>query len=244
MWFRSNKTGLEILLFSAFLLGCSQQHRSVVTTTFDGPHDVLVAGQLTVDVMELAASRRFTQLAGRLQKAARENPTWWLDHSKKSKPGEPLPYDARTGLSEDEYREFLALKMTVRKQGEAKLNVKSDDLEEVFILDGGEALADLTGIEIDIKNNVVRTPFGVLTERTEIDVTDEGSALGAWVGTQWKLENPDANGITGTVVKVGLGKVKKSGRCVVLYDVKRIKLDAKMRISHILMYDVPRNKIK
>lgn len=209
------------------------------TRKFTGPHDVIVEGRFAVDVMQMVGPPRANELAQRLQQVVRANPDWWLEHVKKSKPGEPLPYDARLGLSEAEYDEFLVLssKMTTQKKDEAMLIVakKNDD---AYVFDGGQALPDFTGIEIDLKNDWVRTPFGVLTERSEIDASD-ASALGAWVGTEWKLVKLDANGVTGTIAKLAVGQLKRSGRCVIYYDVKKISPDGKTRIAHVLNYDVP-----
>jgi len=219
-----------------------KQPSSTTTTKphkFNGPRDVIVEGHLTVDVMEIAAPPRLNELVRRFQQALGENPGWWLEHVKNSKPGEPLPYDSRLGLSEAEYNEFLALskKMTVQKKSEASLTIttKADD---VYVFDGGQMLPDFSGIEIDLTNDVVRTPFGILTERSEINASED-SALGAWVGTQWKLEKTDPNGITGMVANLAVGKLKQSGRCVIYYDVRKVSLDGKVRISHVLNYDMP-----
>ena len=206
---------------------------------FHGPREVIVVGRLTVDVMELVIPQRVTDLTQRLLKAVRENPDWWSEHVKQAKPGEPLPYDSRLGLSESEYNEFLALskKMTMRKKAEATLIVSTDG-DDVYLLDGGQALPDFTGIEIDLKNDLVCTPFGVATKRSEIHAPED-SALGAWDGVQWKLENPGPNGITGTFAKLAVGRQKRSGRCVIYYDAKKFGLDEMTRISNVLIYDLP-----
>ena len=192
-----------------------------------------------MDLMEIAAPPRANELGQRLQQAARANPDWWLEHVKKAKPGEPLPYDSRIGLTDSEYNEFLALskKMTTQKKAESTLTVAAKD-DDVYVFNGGHALPDFNGIEIDLTNDVVRTPFGVLTERSEINAPED-SALGAWIGTQWKLERPGSNGITGTIAKLAVGKLTQSGRCVIYYDVKHVSLDGRTRISHVLNYDVP-----
>lgn len=206
---------------------------------FNGPHEVFFAGRLTVDVMEMMAPQRATELAQRLQQAARENPEWWPEHVKKAKRGEPLPYDSRLGLSKAEYDEFLTLskQMVAQRKSETTLAITVTE-DGVYVLDGGEALSDLTGIEIDLKMDVVRTPFGDAKKRSEINAKD-GSPLGAWNGVQWKLEAPDANGMTGTVVKLAVGKLESSGRAVLYYDVRKIGRDGKTRISHVLNYDLP-----
>jgi hypothetical protein len=204
---------------------------------FDGPHDVIVEGRLTVDIMQIVGPPRLIEFGQRIQQAVRANPDWWLQQVENRTLGEPLPYDPRLGLSKAEYDEFLAMKMATQKKAEATLVVTKKE-DNVYVFDGGRALPDFTGIEIDLKNDVVRTPFGVLTERSEIDASKD-SALGAWVGTQWKTEKLDVNGITGTVAKLAVGKLKPSDRGVIYYDVKNVSLDGKIRISHVLNYDLP-----
>lgn len=209
---------------------------------FEDPHEVLVPGQITVDLMGMAVPKRAEALGQKFKQAMAKDPNWLLEYSKKNKnrkPGTPLPYDAKMGLSKAEYEEFLVLskKMTMQKQKEIPLIItaKGDD---VFVLHGGKELSDFTGIEIDLKNEQVQTPFGTLTKRSIINAP-EHTALGAWNGIQWMMEKPDPNGITGTVAKLAVGKLKQSGRCVIYYDVRKATPDAKTRISHVLNYDAP-----
>lgn len=206
---------------------------------FHGPREVILNGRIAVAVMEMMAPPRAAELFARLQEAVRQDPEWWFAHVKTAKPGESLPYDSRLGLSTAEYDEFLALSkhLTMQKKSDATLTITAQE-SDVFVLNGGDDLSDLTGITIDLNSDLVHTPFGIASERSEIDATDE-SPLGAWSGVQWKLEEPDPNGITGTVVKLAVGRLKRSGRGVIYYDVKAIGPDAKTRISYVLEYDLP-----
>lgn len=192
---------------------------------------------MTVDVMELVAPRRAMELAQRLKRAAQKDPDWWMARVKKAKPGDPLPYDPRLGLSESEYREFLAMRATMRKKTQATLAVSAKG-DQVYALDGGESLPDFTGIEIDLKNDLVRTPFGVLTHRAEIS-TPEDSALGACDGVEWRLEKLDPDAMSRTAAKLLLGTLKRSGRCVINYEVKKLGAEGMTRIAHTLEFDPP-----
>ena len=205
---------------------------------FNNPRDVLVPGQITVDVMGMAIPKRAEELGQQFKKAIAKDPNWLLEHSKKNKnrkPGEPLPYDKRMGLTEAEYNEFITMskKMTMQKMKEVPLIITQKG-EDIFVLDGGKELSDLTGIEIDLKQDQVQTPFGVLTERSIINAP-EHTALGAWNGVQWRLAQPESN----AVAKLAMGKLKQSGRCVIYYDVRKISPEEKTRISHVLNYDAP-----
>lgn len=209
------------------------------------PYNLLVPGTITVDVMAVGGTPRANELGKKVKQAIAKNPSWFAEHNKKHrknmKPGEPLPYDERMGLSKSEYKEFLMLskKMTTQKIKQVPLIItkKGDD---TFVLDGGKELSDLTGIEIDLKNDQVQTPFGILAKRSIVNAS-ERSALGAWTGVRWELEQLDSNSGTGTVASLAIGKIKQSGMYVFYYDVRKVMPDAKakIRISHILKYNTP-----
>ncbi|WP_299462941.1 hypothetical protein [uncultured Gimesia sp.] len=203
------------------------------------PHELLVPGQIMVDVMGLAVPKRAEEIGQKFKQALAKNPDWVLEHSKNKKPGEPLPYDERMGISKEEYEEFLKLsqKTTMRKMSEAPLIITQKE-DDVFELDGGTELSDFTGMVIDLKQDQVQSPFGILAERSIINAP-ESTALGAWNGVQWKGNPSGANGATGAVAKLAIGKIKKSGRCVIYYDVRKITPGEKTHISHILNYDAP-----
>jgi hypothetical protein len=225
------------------LKGTPEQSGAVaVTYEFRDPREILIKGPITVDVMELVAPQRLNELALRLKEATSKNPEWWLEHVKKAKPGEPIAYDPKLGLTKVEFDEFLALskQMGMRKKSEAKLNITSKE-EDVFVLDGGEALPELTGIEIDLKNDLVRTPFGVAKERTIINAPEK-AALGAWSGVQWKFERANPDGISGTFAKLAIGKLKRTGRGVIYYDVLAAAKVGQVRIKYILNFDLPMPK--
>ena len=248
------KRDLITLTIGVCLIGCIEKkhdvgiparepnespHESVKThsdavTEFTDPVDVIRPGTLKVDVMELAAAPRLTELGKRLKNAVRGNPDWFVELLDQTEPGEPIPYDARMGISRADYEDFLAFKMTAQKRSTATLTIRSRD-KDSLVFDGGQDLADLTDIAIDLKNDVVQTPFGVLTKRGEINAPED-SALGAWVGTEWRLEKDEPSRVI--VASLSVGKLTQSGRGVLYYDVKQLKPNGtKSRISHILNFD-------
>lgn len=203
------------------------------------PRDVLFEGARVVDVMELTAPTRLSELGARLQQAVARNPDWWIDQVRKAKPGEPVPYDSLLGLTEPEYREFSSLSKQrgMRKKSEDTL-VVTRELDDVYVLEGGPTLSNLTGIRIDLMRDLIETPLGVARERSEIHAPED-SPLGAWNGVQWKLEEAGADSVTGTVVKLALGKQVRSGRGVLYYDAKRVTSDEIVQITRVLTFDPP-----
>ncbi|HEV2972804.1 MAG TPA: hypothetical protein VGY55_22745 [Pirellulales bacterium] len=181
--------------------------------------------------------RRAVELGDRVQKALGQNPEWALERVKNLKSGEPLPYDPRLGVSRAEWDEYLALgkKMFMRKKSEATLVIANKDSDDIYILDGGKSLPDFTGIEIDLKNDLVRTPLGVAKNRSEIHA-DEQSAIGAWNGAQWQSDDDIVTAFTKGSVKLAIGSLQASGRGVLYYDATKIGIG---NISHVLIFNVP-----
>ena len=65
-------------------------------------NEVLPSGNEEIEIMKIGYSKRSTELAKKLQIAISEHREWFLEHLKKSKPGEPLIYDPKLGLTEEE----------------------------------------------------------------------------------------------------------------------------------------------
>lgn len=52
------------------------------------------------------------------------------------------------------------------------------------------------------------------------------------------MEKVEEGPIRGTVVKFALGKLKQNGRGILYYDVKEVTEKSKLRIDHVLLYDL------
>jgi hypothetical protein len=202
---------------------------------------VLPVGRVTVDAMEPDFSPRQVELSQRLAEAARKDPAWFREHlTKRAAPGEPLPYDPRLGLSKEEYDELNKLnarRPTLRKAGQATLAITRRG-EDVYVLDGGRTLPELTGIEVDLKRDVVRTPRGVAAERFETKANpSQPSPPGPWSGVGWKLAvKGDANFVGAKIVQLTVGKAEESNRGVLYFKL----LTPQERADIFLLYDLPK----
>ncbi len=189
--------------------------------------------------MQIVPPARVLELTEKILQAARKDPAWWSNHLKKAKDGEPLPYDARLGLTEFEYDEYLSLtgKYTLVKVKTATLRVKGDGKQ--FVLDGGDALPHITGIELDLVANTVTTPFGVAAVRREIAASEGQTLTGPWNGVQWKLEKPELEVGAVTLVRFSLGRLKETGRGILLYEAKEVRgRQPTTRARYLLTYDL------
>lgn len=192
--------------------------------------------------MDLAAPPRAQALMARLQAAMRQNSQWWLEYTKQhARPGEPLPYHVNFGITEPEYQEMLTLlnQLQLAEVGSAELTVRAAG-QHRFVLDGGTALPDLTGIVVDLEKNRVETPFGHTSTSNPIQASEEQRATGPWNGVSWKHEALTGDGTSGTLINFNLGRLQESGRGILYYDAKRVANGTMQnRATRIVTYDLP-----
>ena len=211
--------------------------------TFD-PDELLAlfpSDTISVNVLTLSPSPRLHELSVKIQAAAKNDPVWWMAHVKKAEKGGPLPYDTKLGITQDEYSEFLALagKVTAKKVAEANLKVSKED--RVIKFDGLDGMSDLSGIELDLDKDLVRTRDGVIDESTAVRTGSE-SVLGAWVGRGWRHRYIDPTTGSVKVLAFAVGKLLDSGRTVLQFDVKRASGDEAKVHGRIITFDMPAPK--
>jgi hypothetical protein len=185
--------------------------------------ELLSVGQVEVTVLTLGAPPRFTELATRIQHAARANQEWWTAHVRSAPEGQPLPYDARMGVSEAEYREMLRLADSVVMQRTGGGTLRISALPTGWRLDGGRAFSELNGIDIDTIARVVRTPFGELREFNVVEANDDQRATGRWAGAQWNLTQVDEATGDGVAASFVLGKLEANHHTLLYFDAKRAR---------------------
>ena len=67
--------------------------------------DIPVKGQIGM----VLPPPEIDKYVAKVETAARKDPKWFREFSGQAKPGVPLPYDERLGLTKEEYAEYLAL---------------------------------------------------------------------------------------------------------------------------------------
>ncbi|MCH7225344.1 hypothetical protein [Haloferula sp. A504] len=148
----------------------------------------------------------------KLEEAAKANPGWFEEYSKKSAPGVPLPYDPKLGLTEDEYKDYLELwaKREFKPVDPVILQLKegSDGRWSInaAVPQGGSS--PISTLKYDPEKDAFVSPNGTL-ERLEDVNADKDSILGAWTGHEWKFEEKTSLGETKenfAIGKTGDGK--------------------------------------
>lgn len=192
--------------------------------------------------MQLAASFRAAELTAKVQASMASDKEWWLEHVKRSPAGQPLPYDARMGLTEAEYAEYLqeAGKQKLTQVGEVPLQFSWSSEEQVVITSDG-TMPELGSLRIDLAADSVETSYGKLTERSEINNQSADSPTGPWRGVQWKLAPASPYAAASRITaQLAVGQLVASGEGILYFDAAEAVSGALKRSTFlILFYPLP-----
>jgi hypothetical protein len=196
---------------------------------------------VTVDVMQPTFPKRLQELAVKLQAALAKDPAWTKSHVSQAKPGEPLPYDEKLGLTKAEYEEFLELtkKGGMAKVADAKVRVQRDG--DRVVLHFGKRFQGMEKIEVDLKNDSASTPAGMVATRQAIKASSEQAATGPWDGVQWKSKGFEED-ISRPSVSLAVGKLEATGRGILYYRVRPGNSNSAAAVQYVLFYDLPKQQ--
>lgn len=135
----------------------------------------------------------------KMKAAARKDPKWIREYAAAAKPGVPLPYDERLGLTKEEYNEYLALwnKREFKPVEDVMLILRESPPGKWKISSTGSA-GSLSTLYYSATDDVFHSPNGIL-KRLEDIKADPASILGEWTGSEWKIESD-----------TGFGKIKEN----------------------------------
>ncbi|MBJ06030.1 MAG: hypothetical protein CMO40_02780 [Verrucomicrobiaceae bacterium] len=151
-------------------------------------------GQLVV----VEPPKEISTYVKKVEKAARADPEWFKDYSKNAKPGVPLPFHEKLGLTEEEYALYNKLwderKMTPLKDGNVVVRLEQPKSGEWMIRVSGKG-ASLSLLRYRQEDDVIKSPNGLLTRLDDINA-DPRSILGNWTGHEWRFQEEDSLGKT------------------------------------------------
>lgn len=175
--------------------------------------EILPNGHCELELMTVRFSDRANELALKLQVAVTSHKEWLLEHIKRSKPGEPLVYDQRFGLTKEEYAEYLKeiekrylaplgtrLPCTFRRQG------------DMLTLDIGDSKSPLSKIRLNIVTGELLASVGKVGMPTWASSNSPHSAIGAYDSCSWKYEKGDLETFDLRLVKLEIFRLKTSGK--------------------------------
>ena len=139
------------------------------------------------------------KLVAKVEAAARKDPKWFREFSAGVKPGIPLPFNERLGLTKPEYDEYLTLwsKREFKPREEVVVTLRENTSGSWSLAATGGA-SILTTLRYQSKSDTFRSPNGEMKRIDDVKA-DSTSILGEWSGFEWEFEED-----------TGLGKIKEN----------------------------------
>lgn len=176
----------------------------------------------------------------KVETAARKDPKWFREFSAQAKPGVPLPYDERLGLTKEEYTEYLALwnKREFKPNEEVMLLLRQSAGGTWSVTSTGKA-SSISTLRYVEKDDMFRSPNGDL-KRIEDIKADSTSILGEWNGSEWKFEEETSLGKTKENVAFGRFADGKYG--LIVYRVQELSTEGTRLLDKSLVVRFPLGK--
>jgi len=154
--------------------------------------DIPIRGQIGI----VLPPPEIDKYVAKVEIAARKDPKWFREFSEQGKPGAPLPYDERLGLTKEEYDEYINLwnKREFKPSADVMLLLRESTTGTWSVTATGEASA-ITTLRYDPKSDSFRSPNGELKRIEDINAPAD-SILGAWTGSEWKFDEETTLGKT------------------------------------------------
>lgn len=134
----------------------------------------------------------------KVKEGAKKDPKWFKEYSSNAKPGVPLAFHEKLGLTTKEYQKYRELWDKREFKALQKVGLRLEAIGDKWrVLVSGEG-ARISLLRFDPKTGMVVSPNGELKRIEDIDAAAE-TILGAWKGAEWKFEN-----------ETGLGKTKEN----------------------------------
>ncbi len=198
--------------------------------------DVMVKAQIGV----MQPPPEIEKYVAKVATAAKNDPKWFREFSGAAKPGLPLPYDARLGLTQAEYAEYLELwnKRQFKSMQDVMLLLRQTSGDTWSLTSTGEASL-LSTLRFSDKSDSFRSPNGELKRIDDIKA-DATSILGEWTGMEWKFEEETGLGKTKENFALGQFADKKFG--LIVYRAQELSSEGKRVLDKSLVIRFPLGK--
>ena len=183
-----------------------------------GPLDAYLpkGGVITGHVMTFSIAPEDQAISRQFRHAVQDNMDWFKKAVTSNKPGQPLPYDRRMGVTEAQYQQLLHMKSDAKAGEAVKVEVEHAADGSVGLVPVGEAAAVLKGIHFPPDEKSAATPVGTLSIFNEIHQKDAAAPIGVWNGAEWaQVADTDAK----PSAKVAFGRREADGSGVMYYQV-------------------------
>jgi len=165
--------------------------------------------------------------------AARLDPKWFEEYSAQGKPGAPLPFHEKLGLTQQEYQDYLKLwGMREFKGIENVLLLLRENTGGTWTLTSTGEASTLSTLRYYPDKDIFSSPNGELGRIEDIDAAAD-SILGAWKGPEWRFEEETPLGQTKE--NFALGRLAGDKLAIVVYRFQEVSSEGTRLIDKSLV---------
>jgi len=190
------------------------------------------------EVGAIVPPKEINKYIAKVQAASKEDPEWYSAYSKKAKPGLPLPWNEKLGLTKNEYEEYLKLWRQRQFKVARKVVMRLEEVKP------GEWMIRVSGVGMQIsllhyfpKTDQFKSPNGYLKRIEDVDASKD-SILGAWKGQEWRFE--EKNDFEWTTENLALGKYNDGSYGLLIYRVREVI--SGFDKSMVIRFSLPKRK--
>jgi hypothetical protein len=184
--------------------------------------------------------KEIDKYVAKVESSARKDPKWFREFSSQAKPGVPLPFDERLGLTKEEYAEYMALwnKREFKPMEEVMLLLRESSGGSWVVSSTGKA-STISTLRYDSKEDLFRSPNGDLKRIAEIKADSE-SILGDWSGSEWRFEEETSLGKTKE--NIAFGRYSDNVFGLIVYRVQEMSTEGTRLLDKSLVIRFPLGK--
>lgn len=191
--------------------------------------DVPVKGQIGM----VLPPKEIDKYVAKMKTAAHKDPKWFSEFSSQAKPGVPLPYDERLGLTNEEHTEYLALwSKREFKPTEGVMLLLRQSAGGTWSITSTGGASMISTLRYVAKDDTFRSPNGDLKRIDDIKA-DSSSILGEWGGQEWKFE--EETGLGKTKENIALGRFADNKFGLIVYRVQDLSTEGKRLLDNSLV---------
>ena len=194
-------------------------HAAEVPKIFNGlfEKDIPVRAQIGI----VLPPPEINKYIAKVEKAASQDPKWFKEYSSKAKPGSPLPYNEKLGITQEEYEDYLKLwsQREFKAMGDDLVLLLRESSGGTWTITATGAASAISTLRYDPKTDTFRSPNGEMARLEDIKA-DAESSLGAWTGFEWKFQEETSLGQTKE--NIALGKYTDNKFGLIIYRVQEV----------------------
>lgn len=177
--------------------------------------------------------REIDRYVAKVEKAAKADPAWFKEFAAKAKPGVPLPFDVKLGLTKEEYGDYLKLwgQREFKPMEEVLLRLRKS-AGDTWSITATRSAACISTLRYNPVTDTFSSPNGQLKRLKDIKA-DSDSLLGAWSGKEWKFEEESIFGKTKE--NFAVGRMEKTNHGLLVYRFQEATTEGRLVVDRSVM---------